>query len=144
MRNLLFIASIGILLLSFTGFKPGEKGEGIQFYKGSFDQAREQAASSDKLIFVDAYAVWCGPCKKLAKTTFQDNEVGMFFNENFVNLKVDMEKGEGVDMRTRYQVTGYPTMLLLDSDGEIVARITGYRDSDELLKWAKRFSSGKG
>ncbi|HCE85197.1 MAG TPA: hypothetical protein DEO99_03495, partial [Bacteroidetes bacterium] len=69
--------------------------QGISFFEGSFDAAKELAAKEGKLIFMDSYAKWCGPCKRMARDVFTVEEVGDFFNANFVNLKMDMETEEG-------------------------------------------------
>lgn len=53
------------------------------------------------------YTSWCGPCKQMAQTTFVDPEVAVFFNEKFINVKVDMEKGEGKELKDRYHVKAY-------------------------------------
>ncbi len=55
-----------------------------------FEAMQANARQEGKYLFIDAYTDWCGPCKQMAATTFQDPEVGEFFNENFVNLKIEM------------------------------------------------------
>ena len=75
-----------------------EQNTGIVFTAVSWSDALEKVKAAHKYIFVDAYASWCGPCKMLKATTFKNKEVAAFFNENFINLSIDMEKGEGVDL----------------------------------------------
>lgn len=106
--------------------------QGIQFWKGSFDEAVQEAKRQDKLIFVDFYTVWCGPCKSLAKNVFPREEVGRFFNEEFICCQLDAEK-EGRELAKRYQVTAYPTLLFINADGEVVSRITGMIPAEKLL-----------
>lgn len=132
--------------------------QGISFFEGSFDEAKEHAAKEGKLIFMDSYAKWCGPCKRMARDVFTVEEVGDFFNANFVNLKMDMETEEGRLLNKTYQVAVYPTLFVLDSDGEIILREKGYRDArgllqvgrkallpseSEMLDMADRFQSGE-
>lgn len=112
--------------------------QGIEFFNGTFAEAQAEAKAQGKLIFMDAYAVWCGPCKMMTKNVFPQENVGDFFNANFINLKVDMEKGEGVDLRRKYGVSAYPTLLLIDADGEVVESIRGARGADALIAWAKK------
>ena len=71
----------------------------------------EQAKKENKLIFMDCYTSWCGPCKMLAKEVFTDPDVAAFFNEKFVNAKVDMEKGEGPALKKQYGVNAFPTLF---------------------------------
>lgn len=81
--------------------------EGIEFFKGSFEEAKVQAEKDGKLVFVDCYASWCGPCKKMDKLVFTDSEVGEFFNKNFVSIRMDMEKGKGKALASNWKVR-YP------------------------------------
>ena len=54
-------------------------------------QAAAKAKKENKLVFVDCYTQWCGPCKKMARDIFPDAKVGEYMNAKFVNLKIDME-----------------------------------------------------
>ncbi|MCB9226092.1 MAG: thioredoxin family protein [Chitinophagales bacterium] len=112
--------------------------QGIEFFHGSFDEAKTAAKEQGKLIFMDAYAVWCGPCKMMSNNVFPQQVVGDFFNENFINLKVDMEKGEGVTLRRTYGVSAYPTLLIIDETGKVVAEVKGARNAESLIDWAKK------
>ena len=108
-------------------------GQGIEFFEGDWKDALEQAKKEEKLVFVDAYAKWCGPCKRMAKNVFTLQEVGDFYNENFINLKLDMEEGQGREFGKLYPVSAYPTMFYLDGDGEIVKKLKGARQAEDLI-----------
>lgn len=110
---------------------------GINFFEGTLAEAQEKAASERKLIFMDAYTTWCGPCKQMSRTVFTAPEVGAFFNKHFVNIKVDMEKGEGPRLAGRYRVNSYPTLLFLDDKGEVVHAAKGSRPADQFLGLGK-------
>lgn len=112
--------------------------QGVNFFHGSFEEAKLEAKVQGKLIFMDAYAVWCGPCKMMTNNVFPQDKVGDFFNKHFINMKVDMEKGEGVDLRRQYGVSAYPTLLLIDAEGTVVQQIKGARGADALIEWAKK------
>lgn len=99
----------------------------IKFEEGDFKSALEKATKEDKLIFIDCYTSWCGPCKQLAKIVFPDTIVGNYMNKNFVNYKSDMEKGEGIELRQRYGVNTFPTLLILKSNGEVLNRVIGMK-----------------
>ena len=110
---------------------------GIDFEDITYEQALEKAKASNKLIFIDAYAVWCGPCKWMSANTFTDKSVGDFYNDNFINLKIDMEKGEGPELSRKLQVTAYPTLFFINKEGEIVKRVLGAKPPKEFLKIGK-------
>lgn len=94
--------------------------QGIKFEHVTFAEALVKAKKENKLVFMDCYTSWCGPCKMLARNIFTQKEVGGFYNKNFVNLKVDMEKGEGPELAKKYNIKAYPTLLFINGDGEVV------------------------
>lgn len=114
------------------------KPEGIEFVHDSVATVIEKAKLEKKIIFVDAYTTWCGPCKKLASEVFPQPQVGDFFNANFINLKLDMEKGEGPEFAKKYNIRSYPTLLFLDAEGKELNRVVGFRTAEALLKEARK------
>lgn len=108
--------------------------ETIEFKDVTFNEALALAKGSNKLVFIDCYTSWCAPCKKMDKAVFTDQAVYTYFNENFVNFKVDMEKGEGIDLKTKYGVGSFPTYLFVNSTGEIVHRTASLMSVDEFLR----------
>lgn len=130
--------TMGLIGMSFVN-APSNGPEGIQFEDISFEQALKKAKKEKKLIFVDAYAVWCGPCKWMEANVFPEKEVGDAFNKKFINLKIDMEKGEGPELARKYNVRAYPTMFLIDGDGKVVKRILGAKKKDQLLSEVEEY-----
>lgn len=140
MKYLSVITIVFALIASSFVWSPSNNDEaGINFETLSFDEAIQKAKKENKLIFLDAYAVWCGPCKMMDRTTFKDKEVGEVFNENFINIKIDMEKGEGPAIAKKYQVRAYPTMMLINGDGKVEKRILGAVRNTQLLSEVKDF-----
>jgi len=115
---------------------------GIKFEKG-WEYALSEAKKQNKLVFLDAYTSWCEPCKLLKKTSFTDKAAGNFFNTNFINVAVDMEKGIGVSLSKKYGVNAYPTLLFADSAGNIVAFTKGYLSPEQLIEFGKYALSSK-
>ncbi|PKP07506.1 MAG: hypothetical protein CVU10_08215 [Bacteroidetes bacterium HGW-Bacteroidetes-5] len=97
----------------------------INFETGSFNDALKKASAEGKMIFMDCYTDWCMPCKILDHFVFKSVEGGEYFNKMFINFKIDMEKGEGIDLQKKYKVTSYPTLLLINPDGTEHNRLTG-------------------
>ncbi|UBM60975.1 thioredoxin fold domain-containing protein [Marinilongibacter aquaticus] len=113
--------------------------QGIDFEHGNWSQILAKAKAENKLIFMDAYTTWCGPCKLLQKKVFPQKEVGDYFNAHFISTKVDMEKGEGPTLARKYRVSGYPTLFFIDPNSQkIVKSVLGYRDAQALLDIAKK------
>lgn len=117
MKKLLLICALA--LASVAGWSQ------MTFATGSLSDALKTAEKEKKYVFVDVYTTWCGPCKHMTSNIFPDKSVGDLMNAKFVNIKIDAEKGEGVDVAKTYAVKGYPTMLILDSKGKELARIMG-------------------
>lgn len=111
--------------------------EGIQFIESNWAKAKAEAKKQNKLIFLDAYTTWCGPCKMLKRNTFPDKAAGEFFNNNFVNVALDMESGDGPAVAAAYQVNAYPTLIITDADGNLVTYTKGYIDASQLIEFGK-------
>lgn len=125
---------IVLFLLSFSVVSFAQE-SGIKFEKANWNQVLQKAKSENKIIFMDAYTSWCGPCKAMQARVFPDKKVGEYFNENFVNIKIDMEEGEGPSLGLKYPVRGYPTLLFIDpKSGKIVNQALGYKTTEQLLQ----------
>jgi len=116
----------------------------IDFASKGWANLLSEAKKSDKLIFLDAYTTWCGPCKLMDKKVFSDAKVASFFNEKFINAKIDMEKGEGPEIARTYRIAAYPTLLFINGDGKMVHRGVGFHDNAELLELAETAEQGTG
>lgn len=107
----------------------------LKIFNGTYKDAIEVAAKSNKRIFLDAYATWCAPCKALDKKTFTDVKVSNYLNENFIVFKFDVEKGEGIELAKKFKIESYPTLLVIDSQQRVVSQTTGYLNAEDFLKW---------
>lgn len=130
MKSTLFI----LLLSCCTLFA---KAQGIEFFTEGYDKALEKAKQENKLVFVDFYATWCGPCKQLAQEVFPLKEIGDYFNAHFISIQIDAEQVENQALVKRCKVNAYPTLAILDANGKIVSITTGALDENALLKFAK-------
>jgi len=139
----LFTLSISVWANVEYLVEPTEDNEGIAFVHGEWKEIIELAQKENKLIFMDCYTSWCGPCKMLAKNVFPQKEIGDYFNEMFISVKYDMEKEVSKELAEQLNVTLYPTLLILNAQGEEVDRILGYRNAEVLINWAKDVKGGK-
>lgn len=136
---LMMISSLGFSIL-----QPDEKKEsGIQFENTTWQEILEKAKNENKLIFIDAYTTWCGPCKMMAKNVFTDTEVGVFFNQNFINVKLDMEKELGLSLKSKLNVTAYPTLIFIDANESIEHKAVGALSKSDFLNFAKDALKGE-
>lgn len=144
MKTILFMGLLAFIAFGIYSFKNPKvdfkenPADGIQFFKGTFQEALEKAKTENKPIFLDIYATWCGPCKMLKKHTFSDREVGDYYNANYINIAVDGETKEGSELANNYRIQGYPTLLILDKNGNQVAEQVGFVEPHILVNFGKR------
>jgi thioredoxin 1 len=119
-----------------------EAEKGIQFTEASWSDILKKAKKENKLIFLDAYTTWCGPCKLLQKNVFTREDVAKTFNGNFINVKIDMESGEGPALTKKYPIEGYPTLFFINGKGKVVKQLLGYQQPEQLIKAAKSVQKG--
>ncbi|MDO5075161.1 MAG: thioredoxin family protein [Bacteroidales bacterium] len=100
---------------------------------GLLSKTLEKAKTEKKLVFLDAYTAWCAPCKHMAKNVFPRADVGRALNPRYISLKIDMEKGEGPELAKRYAIKGFPTLLVLDAEGNVVKKLVGSCDANHLI-----------
>lgn len=118
-------------LFSLSGFS---QETGIRFENLSYDEALARARTSGRYLFIDCYTSWCGPCKQLEKEVFADPEVAEYFNSNFINLRIDVEKGEGPDLKRRFGVQPVPTLLFINAEGTVEHKFIGTLPPDEFIR----------
>ena len=127
-----------LLLISLLSAAASLYAQGMRFtIADSWADVLALAKKENKLIFLDAYAVWCGPCKYMQSDVFPRETVGRFYNTNFINVKMDMEKGEGVALAGKLGLTAYPTLYFINGDGEPVHRYVGALEEADFVSLGK-------
>lgn len=134
--------------------------DGIQFREGSWKEILSLAKKENRLVFIDVYTSWCGPCKKMSAEVFPQKLIGDKFNASFINYKIDAEKGEGIQIAKQFDVKAYPTYLFVNGDGVLIYRTGSYMPAASFLneanialkekndprpfaKWEDEYNSGK-
>ena len=110
---------------------------GINFHEGNWDSALAKAKSENKLIFLDISASWCGPCKMLKKKTFSDSTVGSFYDDNFISVEVDGEKGEGINLAQQYKIEAYPSLFFINGEGTVVSKAMGFLPPEQFIQFGE-------
>lgn len=123
-----------LLLMASQALIAQEEELAINFIDNNFEKAISDAKVENKIIFIDAYTTWCGPCKMMDREVFTDSAVGSFYNDHFINLKLDMEKGAGLVAAKKYQVRGYPSFLYINPDGILLHQGIGYQPADRFIR----------
>ena len=116
---------------------------GVNYEELSFQDALEKAGKEKKFVFMDTYTEWCTICKMVDKKIFSQKEVADFFNEHFVCVKYDMEKGEGLALRKRYGIVGFPTFFILNEKGEVLHKFIGYYSAEDMIKEGMKYNDNR-
>lgn len=148
----LFLASVAMGAMVVFAFsvaadtivlKTAQKEKKTEVEWREFGSGLYEAGEEEKLVLVDVYTSWCGWCKRMDKTTYRDEEVLSYLEENFISVKMDAEskelasyRGEAYEYRqiaAGFRITGYPTTLFLEPDGQHITTVPGFMKPNEFL-----------
>ncbi len=138
-RHQLLLLVLLFLYNPSSSFSQAEKADsviykGIEFLDAEWGEVLALAELEGKTVFLDAYTNWCRPCKVMEKEIFPRPDVGTLYNDNFLNVRMNMERGIGVKLAEKYQIIAYPTLLFINSDGTVAHRYAGYKDAGGFLQ----------
>jgi tetratricopeptide (TPR) repeat protein len=124
-------------------FLAAAAGAEVRWSDESYEQVLQRAQRENKYVFIDFYATWCGPCKRLDEVTYPDAKVGELLN-SMIAAKWDAEKAPWLATATQYKVHAYPTLLVLDPSGKEVDRHLGFLEAAEFVATIDGFRHGVG
>jgi len=120
--------------------------QGIQFENGlNWKQVLTKAKTENKIVFIDCYTTWCGPCKEMERSVYPLEKVGKYFNDKFISVKAQMDTSQKDDdaiknwyadahyIQEQYKVDAFPTFLFFTADGKLLNRATGAETADDFL-----------
>jgi thioredoxin-related protein len=146
MATLRFAAVLCLLLLGGAAAASGEVAW------RSFDEGLKDASAKKKYGFISVYTDWCGYCRKLERETLRAKAVTEELDRHFVSIKLNAESEEKVtwkgksmskrDLASLWGVEGFPTLLFLNSKGEIIGSYPSYAEADLMIKLLTYISSG--
>lgn len=127
----LLLMTLGLCLVLLVGYSLYRSLPDRLPWLQSYEQALKQAQLESKLILAYLYTDWCGYCKKMEAETFTDKAVIDEMSDSYVWLKLNAETDEeGRRLQERFNITGYPGLLLLNGEGQEMERISGFVPAD--------------
>lgn len=133
-----------LLLLLIFGLALTMAEAQVKWVEGSTDQVRELAVKAEKLVFIDLYADWCGPCRMMEERVFKREEVGDYFDRHFVAAKYNVDRPTGRALMQRYGRGSIPFYLILNTEGELLGTILGAYPTEEFLQHLERIVKREG
>ena len=120
----------------------------------TIEEAQELAKKEPRKIFIDIYAVWCGPCKKMDQVTFTDPKVVDYVAKNYYAVKLDAESDKKITYRGKkmtesqlamsvFNVQAYPTIVFVEKDFSNFVSAVGYQPADKFETMLSQFYQGK-
>lgn len=103
----------------------------------SLEDAKKMALATDKLILVDFWAIWCGPCNKMDSESWSQDEVKSLM-ESYVPVKIDIDSNKS--LAQEYGVQGIPYVFILDGNGKVVYKQMSYKSKNDVIKLLKKYA----
>lgn len=117
------VVCLSLVALSQTSFTP---------FTGTWEEAKQVAASQNKYIFLDFYADWCVTCKQMDNSVFKDEIIVRNIAEHFIFYKIDIDRFNGMDLAAEYNVTMLPTYVVTTEHGVEKLRVKGSTTIDKM------------
>ena len=133
-----------LLLLLIFGLAVTMAEAQVKWVEGSTDQVRELAVKAEKLVFIDLYADWCGPCRMMEERVFKREEVGDYFDRHFVAAKYNVDRPTGRALMQRYGRGSIPFYLILNTEGQLLGTILGAYPTEEFMQHLERIVKREG
>jgi len=103
----------------------------------SFEVAQKEALATNKLMVVDFWASWCGPCKRMDLESWSKEEVKLLM-DNYVAVKVDIDKER--ELSRKYGVNSIPFVFVMDGNGKVIRMERGYRNKSQVMEFLKTYA----
>ncbi|MCX7743210.1 MAG: thioredoxin family protein [Flavobacteriales bacterium] len=137
MRKFIFFFVVFLFFISCNLPDADKIKSEVVFETTDYQTAIDKARKLNKPIMLHFYANWCPPCKKMRKITFGNKELAELLNTHFINIKLNVDTKEGRIQSAKYNIEGFPVVMLFDKNGEMVYRQTGFHEASNIIPIVK-------
>ena len=131
-----FVIALGLLFVLPTQ----ASADGDIFADLSLEAALAKAGETDKMVVLDFFATWCGPCIQMDKETWPHKDVVAWVGKHAILIKIDVDKEEAV--AKEFNVTAMPTVVFLKADKSEISRFVGGYPASEFVSFGNKVLSG--
>lgn len=115
----------------------------LNFIEGNLKEAKQRASEEGRLTFVEFYADWCTPCKMMERNVLNDDKISSFLDDNYVPVRINVDDFDGYAWKQHYNVSPLPTIIIFNSKGKIVERISEAVSVSRLYKVLEKHNTAK-
>ncbi len=114
--------------------------DGGVFADLTLEAALAKAGETDKMVVIDFFATWCGPCKVMDKETWPHKDVVAWVEKNAILIKVDVDIEEAV--AKEFNITAMPTVVFLKADKSEISRFVDAYSATQFVSFGNKVLSG--
>lgn len=157
-KSILILSSVFLINISCNGQAEIKAKPSVEIQWMSFEQAVAKSTVTPKKIFIDISTSWCGWCKKMDASTFQDSSVIHLMNESYYAVRLDAETHDTIHFQDKIFVfkpeykanelavallggkMSYPNFIFMDESFALLTPLAGFQTVPQLIPVLKYFS----
>jgi len=126
------MAVAALILLGIIAWASSSIAASSEIKWHSYEEGMALGKKLGKKVFIDFYADWCGFCRMMDRSTYQDASVIAILNRDFIPVKVHSDKEQEIALR--YDIRALPNIAFISEDGTRIGSVPGYIPSERLIE----------
>ena len=113
--------------------------EATGLHRYELTEALQMAKEKNRFILADMSAIWCPTCRKLDKKIFSDDSVKKVITDKYIFSRIEYESDQGKEFVKKYNVKGFPTLLILDKNAKKILQLPLTFDPELFIEYLNDF-----